>query len=198
MRLLADRPERHRASLEALDDRGRRFDFLDWHRLPVRFELEQASERRQTLTLFVDEPGVLLEQPVIPRTHRMLQLGDRIRVVHVEFAAPPPLILPADIEFAVEIRIGVVCDLVTVGGFARDDIEPDAADARRGPGEVLVDDLLAESNRLEDLSAAITLHGRDAHLGGDLDQALAERLDEMLDRFLLGDALELVVMDHPG
>src|SRR5260370_42213157 len=106
--------------------------------------------------------------------------------------------MPADIELVVGIRIGAVWDLVTVGGFACDNIEPDTADARRGPREVPVVNLLAEPDRLEDLGAAVTLHGRDAHLGGNFDQALAERLDEMLDRFLLGDALELVVMDHPG
>ena len=32
------------------------------------------------------------------------------------------------------------------------------------PGEVLVDDVLVEADRLEDLGAAVALDGRDAHL----------------------------------
>jgi hypothetical protein len=51
-------------------------------------------------------------------------------------------------------------------------------------GEVLVDELLLQADRLEDLRAAIRLVGRDAHLRHHLVQSLADRLDEMLRRFL--------------
>ena len=73
---------------------------------------------------------------------------------------------------------------VTRRDLSRDDVETDAAETRRRRGEVLVDDLLAEAERLEHLGAAVGGDGRDAHLRHDLEQALAERLDEVLDGLL--------------
>src|SRR5699024_1246365 len=43
-----------------------------------------------------------------------------------------------------------------------------------GAGEVLVDDLLRDAHRLEDLAAQIALDGRNAHRGGDLDDAVQD------------------------
>src|SRR5690606_4150856 len=61
-----------------------------------------------------------------------------------------------------------------------DDLEPNAADAAGGAGEVLVDQLATEANRLEDLGAAVALHRADAHLGGDLQNRLVGGLDVVL------------------
>ena len=69
--------------------------------------------------------------------------------------------------------------------LARDDVDADAAQARRGPGEVLVDDVLVQAHRLEDLGAAVALDGGDPHLGDDLHHALVQGLDVVLDRVLL-------------
>ena len=77
-----------------------------------------------------------------------------------------------------------------------DHVDPDAADARRGPGEVAVHEVLVEADRLEDLRAAIALERRDAHLGHHLEDALVERLDVVLDRLLVGDADEEALLDH--
>jgi hypothetical protein len=44
---------------------------------------------------------------------------------------------------------------VAVQRLARDDVDADAADARRGAGEVLVDELLRQADRLEDLRAVV-------------------------------------------
>ena len=66
--------------------------------------------------------------------------------------------------------------------FLRDHVEADAADARGRPGEVLVDDVLAEADGFEDLRAVIALDGRDAHLRHHLDDALGRGLDEVLAR----------------
>ena len=87
---------------------------------------------------------------------------------------------------------------MAIGGLARDRLESHSAHARRGPGEVAVDHLPVEADGLENLRPAIALHGRDAHLGGDLDQALYHRLVEVLDRALLVDVLEDALVDHPG
>ena len=76
------------------------------------------------------------------------------------------------------------------GRLARDDVDADAGQARRRPGEVLVDDVLVEADRLEDLRAAVALDGGDPHLGDDLHHALVEGLDVVLDRVLLVHAGE--------
>src|SRR5436309_3263901 len=55
--------------------------------------------------------------------------------------------------------------------------EPDPPDARRRTGEVLVDQLGREPDRLEDLGAAVRRDRRDAHLRDRLQEALADRLD---------------------
>ena len=62
--------------------------------------------------------------------------------------------------------------------------------------EVLVDDVLAQADRLEHLRAAVALDRGDAHLGHDLDHALGRRLDEVLARRLVVDAGEQTLADH--
>ena len=64
-------------------------------------------------------------------------------------------------------------------------VEADALDPGRGAGEVVVDEIGLEPDRVENLRAAIGLIGRDAHLGHHLEQALVDRLDVALDDFLL-------------
>ena len=68
--------------------------------------------------------------------------------------------------------------------FARENVETDAFDARRGAGEVLVHQLLVQPDGFEDLRAAIALQRRDAHLREGLQQAFVDGLDVMLHRFL--------------
>ncbi len=60
----------------------------------------------------------------------------------------------------------------------------DALDVARRAGEVLVDEGPLQSDRLEDLRAAVRLVGGDAHLGHHLVEPLADRLDVALARFL--------------
>ena len=67
-------------------------------------------------------------------------------------------------------------------------VEADAADAADGAGEVAVDELLAEPDRLEDLGAGVRRHRRHAHLRHHLQDALAARLDVVLDRLVGVDA----------
>src|ERR1700730_7907886 len=65
VRLFTDRSERHRASLETLDDFRRRLDFLDWHRLAIRLELKQGAQRGEIAAVLINQPRVLLEQPIV-------------------------------------------------------------------------------------------------------------------------------------
>ena len=73
------------------------------------------------------------------------------------------------------------------------DVEADAAELAHGAGEVAVDELLGEADGLEDLGAGVGRHRRDAHLAHDLEDALAERLDQVLDRELRVDVDEVAV-----
>src|SRR6202158_4039620 len=74
VRLLADRSERHRAGLEALDDLRRGLDFLKRHRRAPGIKFEQRAQRRERPALLIDESRIVLEQAEISGPHRMLQL----------------------------------------------------------------------------------------------------------------------------
>ncbi len=77
-----------------------------------------------------------------------------------------------------------------------DHIDANAANSRRGPGEILVHEILVESNCFKDLSAAVTLDGRDTHFGDDLDDALVNGLDVILDCLLVIQSRQKILVDH--
>ncbi len=70
-------------------------------------------------------------------------------------------------------------------GFFRDFIETNAFNTRCRAEEELVDKARLQTDGIENLRAAIGLIGRDAHLGHDLEHALADGLDVALDHFIL-------------
>ena len=99
------------------------------------------------------------------------------------------LILPADVErTAIDraIRESMIVPRLDLGG---DHVETDAFDTRRRPGEIAVDHIPVEPDRLENLGAAIALSRGNAHLGHHLHDALGRRLDKVLDRLLGVDVL---------
>src|SRR5688572_22315363 len=55
--------------------------------------------------------------------------------------------------------------------FTRDLIDTDPADPRRRPSKIFIDQLLAQTNSLKNLRAAIRLDGRDPHFRHDLYDA---------------------------
>ena len=62
------------------------------------------------------------------------------------------------------------------------------------PVKYFCDEIGLEADRVENLRAAIGLIGRDAHLGHDLEDALADRLDVALDDLVLVDFFRQVVL----
>src|SRR5499425_3800556 len=68
--------------------------------------------------------------------------------------------------------------------FFSDLTDPDTFDARGRAGEVPVDDVVVQSDGLEDLGTTVRLDGGDAHLRKDLEQPLVDRLDELAFRRL--------------
>ena len=123
-----------------------------------------------------------LKTRVLPAARRVLQLEDRVRVEQVVLAVAPPLVFAARLEVAgAGVRVGNA-RACRCSDFLGDDVEADAADARRGVREVAIDERVLEADRLEDLRAAIALQRRDAHLRHHLENALVERADVVDDR----------------
>ena len=110
----------------------------------------------------------------------MLQLGDRVRGPHVFLAADAEGVLAAGIEHGRQHRVGRESLVVQADRLFGDLEDADALDVGRRTGEVLLDELLLQADGLEDLRPGVGHVGRNAHLGHDLAQALADRLDEVL------------------
>ena len=100
---LADGAERHGAGGEALDDLGRRLDFLERHRRGGFLELHQAAQRAQVAALVVDGVGEFLEGLVVGLAHRVLQLADGRRIDQVILAAGAIGVVAADREFGLAV-----------------------------------------------------------------------------------------------
>ncbi len=116
----------------------------------------------------------------------MLELVDRFRVEEVGLTLSAPLVLAAELELAVGTLFGALRIGRPVAGrhLAGQFVEPDAAELADRAGEVLVDERLAEADRLEDLRPGVGRHGRDAHLRHHLEHALVARLDVVADRLV--------------
>jgi len=94
LRLPAQRAEAHRAGREALDDLGRGLDLLDRDRLARRSQLHQPAEQTLAHRLLVDQARVLrvgLAGVSVVPAGRVLKLGNRVRVPHVQLAVAAPL-----------------------------------------------------------------------------------------------------------
>src|SRR5581483_2613656 len=156
VRLLADRAVGHGACLEASDDAVDRLDFIEGYGLRRR-ELQQAAQCRERARLLIDQLGVGLVGCVVARAHRLLQAVDRLRIEQVMLAVGPPLIHAAGLERVALVPARREGRPVTDQHLLRNGLHADAADARCRPGEVLIDDILAQPDRLEHLGAVIAL-----------------------------------------
>ena len=114
----------------------------------------------------------------------MLELEDRFWVEQVRWSLAPPLVLAAHSETAVRVAhssnwiSAAVALLVLVGN----DFETDPSEDRRGTREVLSDEVLTESDRLESLSTRVRGNGGNAHLAHDFENTLTKRLDHVVNR----------------
>ncbi len=90
---------------------------------------------------------------------------------------------------------GRVRHAMASGHLGRDLGQPDATELRHGAGEVLLDHIFAEADRLEDLGAGVRRDRRHAHLRHHLEDALAARLDVVahrLDRVHVAQAVHVL------
>ena len=185
--LLGDGAVAHRPGGEALDDAGDRLHLLQRHRrAEAGLELQQPAQGHQVLGLVVHAAGVGLEDVVAAFTRGVLQPEDRLRVEQVRLAVAAPLVLAAAEQRAVRLLDAAlgVRHLVAGRDLGRDDVEADAAELGVRAGEELVHQVLAEAEGFEGLRAGVGGHGGDAHLGHDLQDALAEALDQVVDAVL--------------
>ena len=142
------------------------FDLVERDRRPpVRAvaELQQAAQRRHPLTLVVDQRGVLLEDRVLPGAGGVLQLEHGVGIEQVVLALATPLVLAADLEFAVRtlFRPVQVGQRMPGGNVVGDVVEVRCRrPGRHSAGEVLVEHLLAEADRLEDLGTGVRPCGK--------------------------------------
>ena len=194
--LEADGAVRHGPGGEALDDRLDGLDLLDGHGRPISLEREEAPERGQVRVLGVDEGRVLLEDHVLLRAGSVLELEDRVGVEEVVLPVPAPLVLAAPVQLGLADGPLGEGALVAEEGLARHHVQADPADARGRPGEVAVHEVLGETDGLEDLGGAIRLDGGDAHLRDDLEHALVQGLDVVLDRRLVIEGGQDALADH--
>ena len=116
------------------------------------------------------------EEKQMLAARRMLQPEHRLGIEQVRLPLPAPLVLAAHVQGAVRERDAGrrVGEPMAKGHLLGEDVEPDAAQLGRRAGEVRVDESLREPDGLEDLRAPVGGDRRDAHLGHDLEHALAE------------------------
>ena len=140
-------------------------------------QLEEPAQGREPGALVVDERAVVLERRVVAGPDRPLERVDGERVEQVVLAVGAVLVLAARRELGVDDRpprrVGAVLAGLDLLGH---DLDADAADAGRRPGEVLVHEVAVEPDRLEDLGAVVAVDRRDAHPRDGLDDALGRGL----------------------
>ena len=199
MGLGRDRPVGHGAGGEALDDLARRLDLVQRDRGPVLgAQPEHPAQRPALADQAVALRGVAAEHVLLVGARRVLQQEDVLRAEQVQLALAPVGVLAADVETAVHelarvVRVGLA---VALGDLRGHDVEPAAPELARGAGEVLVDELLREPDRLEDLRGGVAGHRGDAHLGHHLAHALDQRADVVADRLARLDVGEDAVGGH--
>ena len=149
----------HRAGGETLDDAGDRFDLINVDWLAVRGELEHAAQSCQLLGLLIDLVGVVAEDRVLTSAGGVLQCVDGLRVEQVVLAFAAPLVLAAEIQLAVGLlfRTRQECAAVTSRNIFCDLIETDTFQRRNSSGEVLVQELLRQTDGVGQLSATVGL-----------------------------------------
>ena len=120
-------------------------------------QLEQPAQGHQVLGLVVDELGVLAEDVVAARARRVLQPEHGVGVEQVRRAVAAPLVLAAVLQALVReggavLRVGGACRAAFSAAMTS---MPTPPSRLVGAGEVLVDELLAEADRLERLGAGV-------------------------------------------
>src|SRR5205807_9424285 len=180
MRFPTNRSIGHSAGLESPDDRLDRFDVVKRNRRARRTQFHQSPQSTKLARLVVNTRAVLFKCFVASRAAGVLQLVHRLRIELMQFAVASVLVLAAGfkrVAIGLPYREGYA---VTPANFLSDHIDANAADTRRRPGKIFVDEILIKTDGFEDLGAAVTLERRDTHLRDDFDYAFVDGLDVVM------------------
>ena len=187
VRFLADRSVRHRAGREPLDDLVDRLDLLERNRRGRRAEFEQPAQRAKLPRLIVDELRVFLEDRVLPAARRVLELEHRLRSRTGDARRPAATGIRRRTATrsagATRRRVRLSMARERLG---RDLVEPDAADARRGAGEMSRDERGGRCRSLRRSARRSSSAASRCPSSTSPSGCPCSRLDVVLDRLLVG------------
>ena len=162
---------RHGAGREALGDRQSGLDLRDRDGWAGGDQLQQVAQLGERP--LVDEGGELVVQLVPAGGDCPLQQVRRLHVVEgVDDVLVVGVVLATPLQVAVVAGVGQAGVGVPGQNVLAQRLPADAADDRRRPAEAHVHHLRAEPHHLEDLRAAVAVHGGDARLREHLEHAV--------------------------
>ena len=167
----------HSARVETLSDACGRLNLFQRNRGTISYEVEQIAQADRTPFL-MQMIAVFLEHLIIALTASMLQQVDGLRIDKVFFTAlRTPLGKAQGRQLLgcrrVEDSHSVVVALVL---FALNIGNAQAAHTGNGASKILINELLLETNSLEDLSRMVALNRRNTHLRHDGGNSRGYRL----------------------
>ena len=176
---------RHRRGGEAPQNRVQRFHFFHGHGVTVVMKREEVAHIDRVAAML--QVAVLLVQRVTfapIRFARMLHGGlQRLhdgRIVSVQFAFALELVEAGAFQFVLTRISGLMPRQHDLGDF----IQADTVEVRSGAVEKPIDDLAPQADDFENLRAAIRIDRADAHLRHDLQQAVFDGVQIILDGFV--------------
>ena len=177
MGFFADRAKGHGPGRKPLDDLRRGFDLVQGNRLGQDNQFEEPADVGAPLALIIDHGRKLFEGLRIVAACSVLKSIDRFGIPIVMLTLYAVMDLPPEVELM--DSGGPIGHRVAAKCLFADHADSDPLQARGRAGKVPVYKVMVQSDRLEDLSAAIRLHCRDPHLRKDLQQTLIDGLDEL-------------------
>ena len=167
---------------------SRRFDLVEGYGLaPVffgRLDAEQRADCHVAICVLVNQPRKFAVLLLRIAANGVLQRRDGRRCPDMRLAAQPIGVVATDIEGVAQDRRVAERVAMSSQRLLGDFGEVDTFDGCRRAREVALDKRTRQSDRVENLRAAVRLIGRDAHLGHDLENALVDGLDVAVNDFL--------------
>ena len=192
VRFLRNRSEGHGTGLEALHNAFHRLYLLQRNRILLRREFQQSTQGMRSLGI-IHHIGVFTELVVVAGFYRLLQGDDSLRIIQVIL-----LVLAAsEIMEAYGIQRGIhgqskrIKGMIVAEGNALFDLfDADAAHAAHCSGEVFVDGLLVQTDRLKNTRGLVGLNRRDTHLRSRLYNSAEKGL------VVIGNRSVIVLVQH--
>ena len=168
----------HGRGFEPLDDGRHRLDLFQRDAaVGVIVEVQQTAQMHALFAHVVHGAGKVLEGLVVVGEACFLEQVNGLRVEQVLFLAAAEFVRTAVGKLHVDVQTQRVEGRIVLGlDVGLNVLKVDAAHTADRAGEILVDDLFRDADRLKDLAALVALDGGNAHLGGDLHDAVEDGL----------------------